>query len=537
MSYVLNEVKKDDTACAENRGFFHAAEFVEENEKIWVADQGDGTYKNPVLYADYADPDAIRVGEDYYLVASSFCNTPAIPVLHSKDLVNWKVINYVMDRIPFNRYDTPVHGGGVWAPSIRYFQGEYYVFIPLSDEGIWMCKTTDPRGEWSDPVCVKNVTGWIDPCPFWDEDGKAYVVNAFAKSRIGINGRLYLSSMKPDGSCILDDGEFIFDGRKTQPVIEGPKLYKRNGYYYIFAPAGGVDRGWQTVLRSRNIYGPYEEKIVLHQGKTSVNGPHQGAWVDTPSGENWFLHFQDAGNAGRVLHLQPMRWEEDWPIIGVNEEKGCGEPVMKYRKPDVGAEYPIGVPDDSDFFAGQQLGLQWQWNANYRAEWYDLTGRGLRLYAQSVGSDSQLCDISNLLLQKWTAPEFQITTCLHLENMKDGDVTGLVSLGGHYTSVLVKKENGNLYLQQRIGDLQENNEVRIPLREFASEIIYMRMKVRETGKISFEVSCNGVCFEGAGTMEKATPGRWVGVKAGLVAINESKNAGGYVCVDFFVIHK
>ena len=292
-------------------------------KKLWIADKGDGTYTNPILYSDYSDPDVIRVGTDYFMISSSFCNTPAVPVLHSQDLVNWKVINYVLDNLPFARYDKPVHGCGVFAPSIRFHDGIYYAFLPFPDEGVMMCRTTDPWGKWSDPVCVQKAAGWIDPCPFWDDDGNAYMVNAFAKSRIGFNSFLYLSPMAPDCSHILADGKFIYDGHATQPVIEGPKLYKRNGYYYIFAPAGGVEHGWQTVLRSRNIYGPYEEKIVLRQGNSPINGPHQGAWVDTPSGEDRFIPFQDVGNAGRVIHLQPMHWENDWPVIGVNPVDGC----------------------------------------------------------------------------------------------------------------------------------------------------------------------------------------------------------------------
>ena len=321
--------------------------------KMWIADQGDGTYTNPILYTDYSDPDAIRVGEDYFMIASSFCNTPAVPLLHSKDLVNWKVINYIIDKLPFDYYDKPVHGCGTWAPAIRYHEGTYYVFIPMPDEGIMMCKTTDPFGKWSEPAYVRKVVGWIDPCPFWDEDGKAYMVTAFARSRIGFKSMLYMSPIEPDCSGVLDDGQFIYDGHATQPTIEGPKLYKRNGYYYIFAPAGGVKPGWQTVLRSKNIYGPWEEKIVLHQGNSPVNGPHQGAWVDTPDGQDWFLHFQDVGNAGRIVHLQPMHWENDWPVIGVNEVDGCGEPVLHYKKPKVGAAYPIDTPEDSDFFEGE----------------------------------------------------------------------------------------------------------------------------------------------------------------------------------------
>lgn len=503
-------------------------------QKMWIADQGDGSYKNPILYTDYSDPDAIRVGEDYFMIASSFCNTPAVPLLHSKDLVNWKVINYCIDRLPFEAYEKPMHGCGVWAPAIRYHEGVYYVFVPMPDEGILMCRTTDPWGKWSEPAYVRKVVGWIDPCPFWDDDGQAYMVNAFARSRIGFKSLLYMSPIKPDCSEVLDDGRFIYDGHETQPTIEGPKLYKRNGYYYIFAPAGGVKQGWQTVLRSKNIYGPYEEKVVLHQGNSPVNGPHQGAWIDTPDGEDWFLHFQDVGNAGRIIHLQPMHWVDDWPVIGVNEADGCGEPVMRYPKPNVGRSYPIDAPEESDFFEGETLGLQWQWNANYHKEWYQVEGGRLTLYAQPADPEGQLCDIPNLLLQKWPAPEFTITTCLHLEEMAEGDVSGIVSLGGCYTALLIKKENGALYLQQRTGNWTMDDEVCENLEKVTQDTVYLQMKVEKESSVSFCVGYEEEYLTPAGRAVDAAVGRWVGVKAGLAAINESGNPGGALKADYFV---
>ena len=503
-------------------------------KKMWVADQGDGTFRNPILYTDYSDPDVIRVGEDFFMIASSFCNAPAVPLLHSKDLVNWKVINYIIDKLPFGRYEKPIHGCGTWAPAIRYHEGVYYVFVPFPDEGIMMCKTTDPWGEWSKPSFVREVTGWIDPCPFWDDDGKAYMVTAFARSRIGFKSFLYMSPMEPDCSGVLDDGQFIYDGHATQPTIEGPKLYKRNGYYYIFAPAGGVKPGWQTVLRSKNIYGPYEEKIVLHQGNSPVNGPHQGAWIDTPTGEDWFIHFQDVGNAGRIIHLQPMRWEDDWPVIGVNDVDGCGEPVLHYKKPDVGATYPICAPEDSDFFEEKCLGLQWQWNANYKDEWYDVGDGKLMLYAQPVEESCQLCDVANLLVQKWPAPEFFITTCLHLENMKEGDVAGMVSLCGHYTALTVMKRDGQMILQQRTGNWTRDDEMRTDLMSVEGDTLYIRMRVEKEEDISFEIGYSEETFTPIGETVQATPGRWVGVKAGLFAVNEKNLPCGSIYADYFV---
>lgn len=506
-------------------------------QKLWIADNGDGTYRNPILYTDYSDPDVIRVGKDYYMAASSFSNAPAVPLLHSKDMINWKVISYVIERLPFERYNMPQHGSGAWAPAIRYHDGVFYVFVPFPDEGIAVYTAKDPRGKWSEPQFVVKKAGWIDPCPFWDDDGSMYMVNAFAKSRIGFNSLLYLCPLRDGGNgltAVTNEGGFIYDGHPAQPTIEGPKLYKRNGYYYIFAPAGGVKTGWQTVLRSRNIMGPYEEKIVLHQGGTAINGPHQGAWVDTPLGEDWFFHFQDVGSAGRIIHLEPMRWVNDWPVIGVNiDENGCGEPVMTYTKPNVGAVYPIVTPDDSDFFDKAELGLQWQWNANYRKSWYEIGGGFLKLYAVH-DEERRLCDAPNLLLQKWTAPEFRVTARLHLEELKDGDSCGMVSLGGCCDSLLICRKGVKNMLIQRTCTVKGGQEERTYLGNVDGGTVYLRMNVENAERVSWEISADGEVYRSVGQSTKAVAGAWVGVKVGLAAVHEGGGECGAIRADFFV---
>jgi len=311
--------------------------------KVWIADNGDGTYKNPILHADYSDPDVIRVGEDYYMTASSFNCIPGLPILHSKDMVNWELVNYALQKQPpFDVYDTPQHGNGVWAPCIRYHNEMFYIYYPDPDFGIYMIKTKNPEGLWSEPTLVKEGKGIIDPSPLWDDDGKVYLAYAFAGSRAGIKSILAICTLNSEGTAANNDDVMIIDGHIGEGTIEGPKLYKRNDFYYIFAPAGGVATGWQTVLRSKNIYGPYEKRKVLEQGNTKINGPHQGAWVQTVSGEDWFFHFQDKGAYGRIVHLQPMKWQDNWPVTGVDKDKNdVGEPVASYKKPNVGTTYPI----------------------------------------------------------------------------------------------------------------------------------------------------------------------------------------------------
>src|SRR5436190_15318878 len=379
--------------------------------KVWVADNRDGTYHNPILHADYSDPDVIRVGDDYYLVASSFNAIPGLPILHSRDLVNWTIIGHGLRRQPpFDVYNSPQHGNGVWAPAIRFHNGEFFIFYPDPDYGIYMIKAKDVSGPWSEPLLIKSAKGWIDPCPFWDDDGKAYLVSAFARSRSGIKSILVISRMSDDGTKLLDAGTLVFDGHEHDPTVEGPKLYKRNGFYYIFAPAGGVENGWQLALRSKTIFGSYERRVVLAQGKTKINGPHQGAWVETQTGESWFIHFQDKGPYGRIVHLEPMNWNNDWPVIGVNvNSDGTGEPALTYRKPNVGKPSPVTTPQDSDEFNESQPGLQWQWQANPQSNWAlpSAAFGFVRLHNVPMPSGGKnLWDVPNLLLQKFPAPSF-----------------------------------------------------------------------------------------------------------------------------------
>jgi beta-xylosidase len=190
-------------------------------------DNGDGTYTNPIIHADYSDPDAIRVGDDYYLVASSFNCIPGLPILHSKDLVNWTLINHALKRQqPFDFHDKAQHGGGVWAPAIRYYKGEFYIFYPDPDFGIYMVKSKDIKGNFSEPILVQSGKGLIDPCPLWDDNGKAYLAYAYAGSRAGIKSILVVREMNTEGSKLIGDAVLIFDGHDGNSTVEGPKFLR-----------------------------------------------------------------------------------------------------------------------------------------------------------------------------------------------------------------------------------------------------------------------------------------------------------------------
>lgn len=507
--------------------------------QVWVSDNSDGTYTNPILHSDYSDPDVVRVGDDYYMTASSFTCSPSLPILHSKDLVNWELVNYALPKqVPLDVFDKPQHGNGVWAPCIRYHNEEYYIYYPDPDFGIYMIKTKDPKGKWSEPILVKGGEGLIDPTPLWDDDGKVYLAYAFAGSRAGIKSLLVIASMNAEGTTTNDDEVMIIDGHLDESTIEGPKFYKRNNYYYIFAPAGGVATGWQTILRSKNIYGPYEKKKVLHQGNTDINGPHQGAWVTTQTDEDWFIHFQDKGAYGRIVHLQPMSWKNDWPVMGIDQNNdGIGEPVSRYKKPNVGTTYPIVTPADSDEFNEPELGLQWQWQANPQVYWGFPTSMGhFTMYCRPMPEEAvNLHHIPNLLLQKFPAEEFTATTKMTFNSRHDGEQVGFLIMGLDYSYLRLQQEQGSLYLSQVLCENADKNgaESVTDKLKIDSNTIYMQVKVTKGGNCEFFYSLDTKSFRKIGQAFKAREGKWIGAKLGFLALREGiTNDAGSLDIDW-----
>lgn len=511
--------------------------------KVWVADNGDGTYKNPILDADYSDPDAIRVGDSFYLVSSSFEDIPGLPVLKSKDLVNWTIIGHALKRQPpYEHFSVPRHGEGVWAPSIRYHNNEFYIYYPDPDFGIYLVKAKNAAGPWSDPILVEAGKGLIDPCPLWDDDGNVYLVHAFAGSRAGIKSIIVVKKLNKGGTKVIDDGVLVYDGHETDPTIEGPKFYKCNGYYYIFAPAGGVPTGWQLVLRSKSVYGPYERKVVMDQGQSSTNGPHQGAWVRTQTGEDWFLHFQDKEAYGRVVHLQPMKWINNWPVIGEDKDgDGKGEPVLRYKKPNVGKTYPIQTPQETDEFNDITLSLQWQWMANKQSTWYFLNpSMGyLRLFSYELpDSTKNLWDAPNVLLQKFPADEFMVTTKMNFTpNPKlNNEKAGLTIMGLSYANLALESSKDGIYLVYgKCKDADKGKaEKETMITKWNSGQIYLRVQVRKGGECNFYYSIDGKTFTKAGEPFTAEVGRWIGAKVGIFCTRETQtNDSGYADFDWF----
>lgn len=535
---------------------FHPA-MAQYRSEVWVSDEGNGMYRNPVLHADYSDPDVCAVGEDYFLTASSFNCTPGLPILHSKDLVNWKIVNYALKKVePVEYYNEARHGKGVWAPSIRFHEGVFYIYWGDPDFGIFMVKTRDPYGEWDKPVLVKAGKGMIDPCPLWDDDGRVYLAHAWAGSRAKFNSVLTVCEMNKEGTAVISDPVLVFDGNDgVNHTIEGAKFYKRNGFYYLFAPAGGVVSGWQLVMRSKDVYGPYEARIVMAQGKTDINGPHQGGWVDTPAGESWFLHFQDKGAYGRVLHLNPMKWINDWPVIGVDKDgDGCGDPVSRYRKPKTGKTYPIETPVESDEFDTRKLRLQWEWHANYQDVFGFTTNMGyVRIYGHELSPHfKNFWEVPNLLMQKFPAEEFTATAKLKVSAKDDGQLSGLIIMGWDYSWIGVEKQGEKFLLKQAVckdaeqGNLEQVSTLAVlePSRKFEAGLfpnyereIYIRVHVDKGAYCRFSYSLDGKKFTEAGTLFKARQGKWIGAKVGMFSVTPHGKERGWLDVDWFRVEK
>ncbi|MBT1097139.1 family 43 glycosylhydrolase [Streptomyces chartreusis] len=489
------------------------------------------TYTNPVLDADWSDPDVVRVGDDFYLTASSFGRAPGLPLLHSRDLVNWTLVGHALERLePAGEFTGPRHDCGVWAPSLRHHDDRFWIFWGDPDQGIFQVNAPEIRGPWTRPHLVKAGKGLIDPCPLWDDDtGEAYLVHAWAKSRSGVKNRLTGHRMHPDGTELLDDGKVIVDGDRIPGwfTLEGPKLYRHDGWFWILAPAGGVETGWQGAFRSRGFFGPYEERIVLEQKDTDVNGPHQGGWVRTPSGEDWFLHFQQRGAYGRVVHLQPMRWGTDgWPVLGAD-----GAPVAVHRRPGLPPQPPAAPATDDDF-PGGRFGRQWSWTANPpplsaslergdpHAGWATQhSGDGLKLACVRSADAHDLRRLPSVLTQRLPGTPSAVEVELRLDSREPGARAGLTVLGDAFGWIgLQRGTDGAAHVVHRFAEAVAERERDAGHATFAPEgRVRLRIEIGAGARCRFLYDV-GDGPRASGPVFAATPWRWVGALLGLFAL-------------------
>ena len=517
--------------------------------QAWKADQGDGTYKNPILFADYSDPDVIRVGSDFYMVSSSFHFMPGIPVLKSSDLVNWKIVAHVYPKLTLSpAYDMKNgnrYGRGCWAPAIRFHNDRFYVYFPTPDEGIFMSSATKAEGPWEPIVKVIDRARLEDPCPFWDSDGSAYLIHSVYGA-----GPLILHKMSLDGKTVLDEGKVVALDGKNLPVLEGPKMYKRNGYYYIFAPCGGVEGGSQAVLRSKNIYGPYDYKIILSKGSTAINGPHQGGYVETSSGDGYFLHFQSRGAYGRITHLQPVTWVNDWPamgeknpsevhpwvpiesasnaIIGQGVQGPVGQPVLAHAKPCLNAG-PIQIPQTSDEFDHPELGFQWEWNHNPVDDHWSLSERPgfLRLKALPA---PKLLSARNTLTQMLADPAVEATTLLDTKGMVDHQKAGLCMFCSSPSWIGVVQQDGKRQI------VWCNSQEETIVGAMPQDTIQFKVHVSANQTASYSYSLDGSNFTPVGSPVKVCFSWWKGARFGLFSFNTGLSESNTGAADFDWFH-
>lgn len=524
------------------------------------------------------------------MTSSSFNCVPGLQILHSADLVEWEIAGAALPAdSPYwdGTLESPDHGNGVWAPSIRFREsdGLFYIFWGDPDRGVFQVHSKDPAGRWSDPLCVIEGRGLIDPCPLFDNDGRVYLVHAWAGSRAGFKSVLNVCEL--DASCTRAIGEqiLVFDGNKNGNLtVEGPKFYKHDGRYWIFAPAGGVKTGWQLALRSDSPYGPYEWRRVCETAgaadvaagrAASTRAPHQGGWVSDAAGRYWFLHFEDRYAWGRVVHLQPMSWTEDgWCIIGVDADgDGIGEPVSSWIRPAPAAQAQIAPEaseesDDSQYsplrasnpnvgatetrtgFTGTAIPLNWQWHGRPGLDWaMPNPSEGCLRLNCIVHKEGwrNLWDTPNLLIEKIVGPSMELTAKLVFRPTYEGDRAGLTVMGLDYSTLELYYDGQNVFLQRRKcrdadsgakEDIMESIRMQVVMSDAGKpySTVYVRVSIREDPGTwppvvlcDYSYSLDGKRFHHTGQPFTAREGKWIGAKAGFFATADvMKNDGGSV---------
>lgn len=490
------------------------------------SDNGDGTYTNPVIKADYPDPDIIRVEDNYYMVSSSFVGMPGIPICHSKDLINWEIIGHAYDSITFQP-QYRMEGGKTaysricWAPSFKYYNGEYYIGVNIKDDGFVMYKSRKPEGPYTQYKFDKTL---YDPGFFIDDDGKKYVTHG--------KGKIYLTRLNDDGTGVLDpndNGTLIITAPKGyEHLFEGCHTYKRNGWYYIFNPALGYD-GVQMISRSRNLYGPYETKVLIDDDINYAGaGVHQGGYVETLEGESWAFTFQDRDYLGRCLMLYPMKWVDDWPVVGPEGKPGKG--VVTYRKPAVRAKSELKFPQHSDEFESECLSAVWEFNHVPLKDKWSLSERPgfFRIHAHQAPYFGLA---RNTLTQKVTGYESTVTVLLDINGLKPGDFAGSGIMGSEMLHLGVHRKVDGDWIEFRKGNWQ--GEKVMDCTRISSGKVYLRTEIKKDGTQVFSYSLDDKTYN---TFGKGNSGFWgfLGIRHTLCCFRlENDGAGGFADFDYF----
>jgi beta-xylosidase len=493
--------------------------------RAW-GDQGDGTYVNPVLPADFSDIDCIRVGSDYYAISSTFQFSPGMVILHSRDLVNWTMISHAVVDLTqispelnwdkMNRY-----GRGIWAGSIRYHDGKFWIYFGTSDEGYFMTTAKDISGPWAPLHCVLKEAGWDDCCPFWDDDGRGYLVGACFRDGY----QIHLWKLTADGRDLVPHSDLVIHQSRGS---EANKLYKFNGvYYHLFSE---VNKEGRVVMmeRSKNIFGPYTEVKQLNHADREAHEPNQGGLVQTEQDDwYWFTHHGTGAWEGRCASLLPVTWIRGWPIIGRVGPDGIGQMVWSGKKPVSGT--PVVTPRTDDEFDEPSLPPQWEWNYQPRAGKWSLTERPgwLRLHAFKPLQPDNLLKAGNTLTQRAFRTTTNIVTlCFDFSGMTDGQVTGLCHFSRDYSALGVRQQGAT-----RTIEFQHDQKI-TPGPVISTQRLWLRSTWGLMGRSEYSYSVDGTSFTSLGETYQLGWGHYRGDRIGIYCYND-KDDNGYVDVDFF----
>lgn len=497
-------------------------------KNLSMSDLGNGRYKNPVIYADFPDPDVIRVDDTYYMVSTTMHHFPGATIVKSKDLVNWEYCAQPLAELSTaDRYsllnNQNAYAAGMWACSMKYHNGKFHILINGNDAGGWLLTATDPEGKWEQRKLARS---YYDPGMLFD-NGKVYVA-------CGI-GNIQICELDEDFNYIREQNVI-----KDKDGLEGCHFYKIGDYYYIYATYGGWPSG-QAVFRSKNVFGPYEEKMLVEKtidGKP--NTVHQGALFDTPSGQWWTIMQEDLGAFGRMPNLQPVQWKDEWPVVGNN-----GKPFASYSKPDTGVEALAKALPTNDNFRSYPLGQQWQWNHNADDGAWSLFERPGWLRLKTSGTASKLPQARNMLTQRIFAFHGKESTAskgtvrLDVSQLQEGDRAGICILQDPYAMLAVEVKDGKrrlVWQQDIVRDAGSFTPAERTQAVQIDSVVYLRATItKSTDKTQFYYSLDNKTYTKIGSETKMSFNLtvFVGARFGLFCYATQEGSEGYADFDWF----
>ncbi len=529
----------------------------------WTADNGNGTYTNPLFYDEFSDPDILRVGDDYYLAGTTMHSVPGLVILHSRDLVNWENVSYCFDRFDFDddafslRNHQEIYGQGIWAPCIRYANDQFYIFSNINGKGLQCYTSKDIHGPWKH----HNMQGDIyDLSVLFDDDGKIYAIHKY--------GEVHCTELKPDMSGPVEGSDRVIIP-EGNGIGEGHHMYKIKGMYYLISTDYSPN-GRTLCSRSKSIWGPYEtititadETFGYHAAPitvvprseqyrigsdgtpfgipqtnvdaTACTNIHQGGIVETQNGDWYALLMMDFHSIGRTVTLAPITWKDGWPMIGL--EGNLGRAPRTWLKPNIpGATTikPHAPYDRNDDFNGKSLNRVWQWNHNPDDRMWNLKNGRLRLHSQPA---EQLMWARNSLTQRVIGPQSVTTVELYAKGMKDGDVAGLGNINVPCSWIGLVKQGKLLTL--RSFEQTTNDTIDIPLDAFSGKLWLRCIGDYDNDQMQYAYSLDGEHFQTLGRMMPLSYQliTFQGSRHALFAFNVKGQQGGYAEFDNFTVYE